>query len=543
MTWEKNHEAGKEGIPRNFYLKEKNSGEEFPRSYYVANPNKTEEENKKSSQRIRALMLKVAKELPKNEAAIDSNNAVVLGEELTGGVDGDCKGRYCIRQGAESKLIQEINIRLAGFGGNVPTKKFTVRTVTMVKQFQKDYMGIEPTGNICGSTLKAIDEFEAQYPINFDEIKCKCGKCTGFGKGRKSEEYQKISIKERYRKYEYPGIHRSLVCGYRASLFYVEKHSELNYTTKHIESGYRCHDHPIYIKKGTTNHCGKALDIHYNYNGERTRSTVHMEEIRKKIFNKYLGAKWDWALEKDIFYLESTSKGARTWIHVDVREFSQEYLTQEFFVKNNSELNSQKIVDLAKEQGYNEVCQCIGLYASNQVINTTGENKRVDPKKLQTSDKGIQFIKDWESFRSEYYNDSEGYCTIGYGHLIGTKKCENIIMPDEFKNGITEAKAVELFKERLIDFEKAVQRDITVNLYQYEFDALVSLLFNTGSQFLNVGGINDGETKIKKYINNKEYTNGANEMSDVTNGGTRGIEKRRQAEINMFKNNIYDSTH
>ncbi|OEK09804.1 hypothetical protein A8C32_09845 [Flavivirga aquatica] len=91
-AWENKHEEGKEGIPRNFYLKEKNSGEEFPRAYYVANPNKTEEENKKNSQRIRALMLKVAKELPENEAAIDTNNAVVLGEEL---VLEENKGETC----------------------------------------------------------------------------------------------------------------------------------------------------------------------------------------------------------------------------------------------------------------------------------------------------------------------------------------------------------------------------------------------------------------------------------------------------------------
>ncbi|WP_390092550.1 lysozyme family protein [Flavobacterium columnare] len=44
---------------------------------------------------------------------------------------------------------------------------------------------------------------------------------------------------------------------------------------------------------------------------------------------------------------------------------------------------------------------------------------------------------------------------------------------------------------------------MTVPLYQYEFDALISLLFNTGENFLNVGGANKGETKIKKYINKK----------------------------------------
>ena len=92
-------------------------------------------------------------------------------------------------------------------------------------------------------------------------------------------------------------------------------------------------------------------------------------------------------------------------------------------------------------------------------------------------------------------------------------------------------------------FEKAVQRDITVPLYQYEFDALVSLLFNTGSNFLNVGGAGNGETKIKKYINSGQYAKGANEMKDVTNGGLLGLVKRRNSEIKLFNTNVYDASH
>ncbi len=79
--WENKHSKGKEGQPRYFYLKEKESGEEFPRAYYVKNPNKTEEENKKNSNRIGALMLKVAKSIERDRAQ-EKSSAVVLGEEL-----------------------------------------------------------------------------------------------------------------------------------------------------------------------------------------------------------------------------------------------------------------------------------------------------------------------------------------------------------------------------------------------------------------------------------------------------------------------------
>jgi GH24 family phage-related lysozyme (muramidase)/murein DD-endopeptidase MepM/ murein hydrolase activator NlpD len=166
---------------------------------------------------------------------------------------------------------------------------------------------------------------------------------------------------------------------------------------------------------------------------------------------------------------------------------------------------------------------------------------RVDPKTLKTSQKGIDFIKSWEKFMPNVYNDSEGYCTIGYGHLIGKQKCENMTIPDEFKNGITLDEATKLFDKRLPEFEKAVQRDINVPLHQHEFDALVSLLFNTGSEFLNTGGVGGGVTKIKLNINNKLYPQGADQMEDVTNNGTAGLIRRRNAEIKMFNNNTYEN--
>ena len=66
---------------RKYYLKEKESGEEFPRAYYVANPNKTDEENKKNSRRIEALMLKVTDDITLDDA-VENESAVILGEEL-----------------------------------------------------------------------------------------------------------------------------------------------------------------------------------------------------------------------------------------------------------------------------------------------------------------------------------------------------------------------------------------------------------------------------------------------------------------------------
>ncbi|MCX7129158.1 hypothetical protein [Aeromonas sp.] len=44
-------------------------------------------------------------------------------------------------------------------------------------------------------------------------------------------------------------------------------------------------------------------------------------------------------------------------------------------------------------------------------------------------------------------------------------------------------------------------------------------------------------------IADRNYEGIAKEFLDITNGGEKGLVKRRKAESNMFLNNVYDSTH
>jgi len=462
----------------------------------------------------------------------------------------ECGGTACIKKGEKSEIIREINIRLNGFGGNVPTDEFTDQTEKMVKKFQKDYMKIPETGKICGNTLKAIDDFGLKFPVNFEKMQCPCGVCSGFGQGKFSEEYNDAEIRELRRKYEYPGIHRSLVWALKATMFYLsDTKKDLGLKVGPISSGYRCHENNKQKGRTSTNHMGKALDIHIYKTDDTLSSETNCDNVRDLMVSE-MNAQNRWA-SSDRIALEPSTRIrigtefiATTWVHYDVREFSLAYKEDKYFVKSNADASGEKIVDLARTAGLVDLCNCMGE-GNNTTSETTAQAQsgRVDPDTLSISQKGIDFIKDWEKFSEQAYDDSEGYCTIGYGHLIDRKRCATITLPEEFKNGITVERATELFNGRLADFEAAVKRDITVDLYQYEYDALVSLLFNTGANFLNVGGARNGETQIKKKINNGEYEAGADEMSDVTNGGVEGLVKRRNAEINMFKNNVYDSTH
>lgn len=299
----------------------------------------------------------------------EKTNKVLKVDESKKNEGKNCGEKYCIKKGSpNSELIREINIRLAGFGGNVPTDKFTDRSEKMIKQFQRDYMQVPETGKICGNVLRAIDEFQNKFSVDFTELKCKCGKCTGFGDASNKGKYLNKNI-EAFHKYEYPGIHRSLLSSLRSVKFYLAKDGR--YSFNKVNSGYRCRFHPEYLKKPTTNHMGKALDLHFNDKNGRTKKNSDMETIRKDIFNKHLGAKWDWKT-RNIFNLESTAVGALTWVHYDVREFDSVYLKDNFFVKSINDLNGKSIVALASELGFLSTCNClIGASAKTTEKDTT----------------------------------------------------------------------------------------------------------------------------------------------------------------------------
>ncbi|PAM93837.1 hypothetical protein B4N84_16325 [Flavobacterium sp. IR1] len=458
----------------------------------------------------------------------------------------NCGGKYCIKKGDKNELIREINIRLAGFGGNVPTDEFTERTERMIKQFQRDYMKVPETGKICGNVLNAIDEFCFKWNEQIAEYTCLCknlnsvtDKCSGFGKGRYNGVYKTATQIERYHNYERPGIHRSLLWGVSSLRFYLSKQSIYKYLWK--TAGYRCWDHNNSVPRKTTNHMGKAVDIQFSKNGitiqgKRQSNLSLLNEINDNFFAKFLNAKYQWIDGKNNFSIEpiGMNEGQTwSWIHLDVREFDNEYLDDKYFVKNQEQVSNGSIVELGEKLGFSNTCMC-------EDVRNNSKNERVDPKVLKTSSNGKQFIRDWEHFKSNLYNDDseDRNCTIGYGNLVHLGPCDGS-ESQEFKNGITESRALELFESRLVEFERAVQRDITVPLYQFEFDALVSILFNCGASFFAKGKA----PQLHKHLLNKQYEKAAKEFLDITSGGIGGLVKRRKAENNMFLNNIYDSTH
>lgn len=170
---------------------------------------------------------------------------------------------------------------------------------------------------------------------------------------------------------------------------------------------------------------------------------------------------------------------------------------------------------------------------------------RVDPQTLTFSQNGLDFLKGYEKEIKENglhvaFDDDYGFCTIGYGHLIaGKQSCSNITLPTEFANGLTDAQANQLLATDVTRISNLVKSKVTVNLYQHEFDALVSLAFNVEAS------VGSGSTLLRK-LNEQDYDGAANEFKNWRMAGGQvspGLVKRRAQEADIFKNNVYDSTH
>lgn len=265
----------------------------------------------------------------------------------------------CVSSG-KSELIREVNIRLAGFGGALPTDEFTELTATCIKQFQRDYMGVPDTGKICGSVLVALDQFYDEYPISsfMGKAACNCGKCSGFGNGKMGVQSGINTANE------YPGIHRSLIWILKSLNFYLKnefKDKKIN--VAYIESGYRCIENNKKHERTSVNHMGLALDIHFHKNGVRTRELSDMEFIRKNIMAKKMGASEQRIRDK--IYLEpkvfrSGEAGATSWVHFDITMFLAKYFNNNMFKTKVSDLNGVKLVNLAASS---RILSCGGIVA------------------------------------------------------------------------------------------------------------------------------------------------------------------------------------
>lgn len=150
---------------------------------------------------------------------------------------------------------------------------------------------------------------------------------------------------------------------------------------------------------------------------------------------------------------------------------------------------------------------------------------------MKISDKGVEFIADFEGYHralpngdcTTYYCPA-GVLTIGYG-------CTEGIRPGEVW---TKKQALDRFKQELAKHEAAVNRVVTVDMTQNQFDALVSFSYNLGTGAL-------ASSSIVKQLNAGKPEVAARFFAPYCNARVNGrlqplpgLVRRRAAETAMF---------
>lgn len=136
----------------------------------------------------------------------------------------------------------------------------------------------------------------------------------------------------------------------------------------------------------------------------------------------------------------------------------------------------------------------------------------------------LKYLKSWEKFEPELYDDKKGNITIGYGfHLPHLLK--------KYKNGITVEEADKEFEGVVNTFvPEFIRRTPNFkNLNNNQRDALFSLFYNTG------GSKYSKSPMLFKYLKEGDYDKAVKEINHNENEkGMGGQKKRRAFERRVF---------
>lgn len=140
----------------------------------------------------------------------------------------------------------------------------------------------------------------------------------------------------------------------------------------------------------------------------------------------------------------------------------------------------------------------------------------------------LKYLKSWEKFEPELYDDKKGNITIGYGfHLPHILK--------KYKNGITVEEADKEFEGVVNTFvPEFIRRTPNFeNLNNNQRDALFSLFYNTG------GPEYSKSPMLFKYLKEGDYDKAVKEINhDENDDEVKGQRKRRAFERRVFSTPI-----
>lgn len=139
---------------------------------------------------------------------------------------------------------------------------------------------------------------------------------------------------------------------------------------------------------------------------------------------------------------------------------------------------------------------------------------------MNTSQKGIDLIKEFEGCVLKAYKCPAGVWTIGYGTTQGVRP--NMV--------ITQAQAETFLKRDIKPIERLLN-GMGINYTQEQFDALTSWIYNLGA------GAFKSSTMYRYIVAKRKDVEITDQMVRWVNSGERpllGLKRRRVAEANMF---------
>lgn len=162
---------------------------------------------------------------------------------------------------------------------------------------------------------------------------------------------------------------------------------------------------------------------------------------------------------------------------------------------------------------------------------------------MKTSTQGVDFVIEREGMRQTMYRDSVGLPTIGVGHLLTKPELASGVIQIagtavEWKNGLTDRQVKKLLVSDLAWVETAINGLVSVELTQYQFDALASFVFN-------VGAPNFKKSTLLRKLNNGDYEAVPSELKRWNKAGGRvsnGLVNRRELETKLWLGELYNNT-
>ncbi len=139
---------------------------------------------------------------------------------------------------------------------------------------------------------------------------------------------------------------------------------------------------------------------------------------------------------------------------------------------------------------------------------------------MEYSKRGLALTEGFEGCRLQSYRDAAGVWTIGYGHTAGVGADQSCTREQ-----------AEAWLSQDIDWAAAaVNREVTVELTQGEFDALVDFIYNLGSGTF-------ARSDVLRLLNGGDYAGAERALGEYARASGQvlaGLLRRRAAEQAEF---------